>query len=111
MTHREWDGDEVQRAVAVLNIDDDVDEQSIECFTNYSRWQAIAIRKTYLEHDIEVLRDHNPVTYRRFFCSKGIIPSRTNDKRMVNLLRVLSIAPVVQDAIIGGVLVFITAKE
>ena len=57
MTHRERAGAEVRRAVAVLYVDDEADEQTIERFTHYSRRQAFAIRKAYLEHGIEALRD------------------------------------------------------
>lgn len=57
MTDKERAGAEVRRAAAVLYVDDETDEQTIQRFTQYSRRQAFAIRKAYLETGIEALRD------------------------------------------------------
>ncbi len=57
MTHKERAGAEVRRAAAVLYIDDEADEATLTRFTHYSRRQAFAIRKAYLETGSEALRD------------------------------------------------------
>lgn len=57
MMHKERAGAEVRRAAAVLYINDEADEQTIQRFTRYSRRQAFAIRKAYLDRGIEAFRD------------------------------------------------------
>ena len=57
MLHKDRVGAEVRRASAVLFIDDETDEPTLKRFTQYSRRQAFAIRKAYLLHGINALRD------------------------------------------------------
>ena len=55
-THRV--GAEVRRAAAVLYVDDEADDVTLKRFTQYSRRQAFALRKAYLEDGIDSLVDH-----------------------------------------------------
>jgi len=57
MTHKERAGAEVRRATAVLYVDDEATEQTLKRFTHYSRRQAFAIRKAYLDSGTDALRD------------------------------------------------------
>ena len=57
MTHKERAGAEVRRATAVLYVDDEATEQTFKRFTHYSRRQAFAIRKAYLDSGTDALRD------------------------------------------------------
>lgn len=57
MAAKERVGAEVRRVLAVLYIDAEADEQTLQSFTQLSRRQAFAIRKSYLETGTEALRD------------------------------------------------------
>lgn len=57
MAAKERAGAEVRRVLAVLYVDAEADERTIQSFTQLSRRQAFAIRKSYLATGTEALRD------------------------------------------------------
>lgn len=57
MAAKERAGAEVRRVLAVLYVDAEADEQTVQSFTQLSRRQAFAIRKSYLATGTEALRD------------------------------------------------------
>lgn len=65
MAAKERVGAEVRRVLAVLYVDAEADEQTVQSFTQLSRRQAFAIRKSYLETGTEALRDKRLSSHNR----------------------------------------------